>query len=456
VSPEPLTIPIEHGHVDAVGALWSAPRAGDGRAAVLLAHGAGAGMESEFLATIAEGLAERDSGCVFGNCKSFAQTLYYMSATLGVTHYAQPYDFTIKTNDDKGFLVSPEARSLDPAFLANVNAEDPTTKKSYSYYFTNHWLVQYCPDGEDAPCRYFDPTFNRTYDDPMEVAALVGKPSSALCPIKEICTAFENSNIVLLPGAPGYGTWSYFESRYPGLRPPPLPRPIKPQPLADVTFTPIDESDGHLAEVLAVVAPIPVSGNAFALAVLMSGDKPIASKPAWDVTQPTTGILLPDSTTGQTIFLFSGEMIYQAGADGVYRFIAAVVDGDDVDHLYVAESDQSFDHNDFGELAAKSTGLTAARASCTDDSGGTVDCVRAELTLDVREHNGYVITLTLKAGGKNVATAARTADLDPGTWTVDLEVGHGLVFGAASYSVTVDILQSRHRLIDTVTATVAE
>jgi hypothetical protein len=54
MSPQPITIPIREG--EAVSGLWLAPD--DARACLVLAHGAGAGMDHRAMAAIADGLAQ--------------------------------------------------------------------------------------------------------------------------------------------------------------------------------------------------------------------------------------------------------------------------------------------------------------------------------------------------------------------------------------------------------------
>lgn len=57
---ETLEIPIEHRSVETVSALWDEPERRDARGlGVLLAHGAGADLDSPFLVHVAEGLAAR-------------------------------------------------------------------------------------------------------------------------------------------------------------------------------------------------------------------------------------------------------------------------------------------------------------------------------------------------------------------------------------------------------------
>jgi predicted alpha/beta-hydrolase family hydrolase len=56
----PFRIPVDHRAVESVRAVLDAPDVATDRSAVLLAHGAGAGMESPFLEAIARGLVERD------------------------------------------------------------------------------------------------------------------------------------------------------------------------------------------------------------------------------------------------------------------------------------------------------------------------------------------------------------------------------------------------------------
>lgn len=56
---EAFTIPVEHPHVDSVPAVLHAAEGARREAAVLLAHGAGADMDSEFMVAAATGLAER-------------------------------------------------------------------------------------------------------------------------------------------------------------------------------------------------------------------------------------------------------------------------------------------------------------------------------------------------------------------------------------------------------------
>ena len=57
--PRPIQIPVEHARVEHVSGLHQQPEGGRARAAILLAHGAGAGMKSAFLERTADGLAAR-------------------------------------------------------------------------------------------------------------------------------------------------------------------------------------------------------------------------------------------------------------------------------------------------------------------------------------------------------------------------------------------------------------
>lgn len=65
MSPEPpqtaeeLAIPIEHPELDTLSAVLNHPTGPERGAAILLAHGAGADMHSEFMLAVAEGLAAR-------------------------------------------------------------------------------------------------------------------------------------------------------------------------------------------------------------------------------------------------------------------------------------------------------------------------------------------------------------------------------------------------------------
>lgn len=58
----PIRIPVDSGSVDAVSALVDGPKRGGRSVAFLLAHGAGAPFDSEFMERIAHGLAARDFG----------------------------------------------------------------------------------------------------------------------------------------------------------------------------------------------------------------------------------------------------------------------------------------------------------------------------------------------------------------------------------------------------------
>ena len=56
---ERISIPVEARHVDAVSALWEEPARAPRGSTILLAHGAGADMESAFMAAAAAGLVAR-------------------------------------------------------------------------------------------------------------------------------------------------------------------------------------------------------------------------------------------------------------------------------------------------------------------------------------------------------------------------------------------------------------
>lgn len=59
---QPLSLPVPHPRVERVAAVFNAPRGPRRGRAVLLAHGSGADMHSEFLAAMARGLADLGFG----------------------------------------------------------------------------------------------------------------------------------------------------------------------------------------------------------------------------------------------------------------------------------------------------------------------------------------------------------------------------------------------------------
>ncbi|MBK6765236.1 MAG: T9SS type A sorting domain-containing protein [bacterium] len=348
----------------------------------------------------------------YADCHVFSDVLQNISNILGVGGFSTRIP---QGSNSQGFVTVNGAPSLDPAFPGNTK---PAAGGGYDrYLFGNHNLLL-------KGGTYYDATFNRTYGTETQFISwnLNGSAGGFL-------TTSEGALIRLLAGD-SYDSWG--NSEY---TPPPSQNAVGDEIASrltdayasldsdalsftgNVVFGTVDANgDGYFDALTAdVECDVTVAGDYSIYGTLAQGGSMVSNRPSYFSMQFSHDSYSGAPGTIVAHLEFSGEQIYQFGADGPYdlELVAISMDGAE-DSLTAATS--AYVHTAFGELGLS---LSSANAVGVDtDMDGLFNLLRTTVGTQVRTAGNYTVLASLVHGAVVIAAESVPATLAAGAQDV--------------------------------------